>query len=102
MSAPTPGPFSPTGRVRKQMLPITLDQALEGATAAGFRQTTRSKPHAAHVQRAWNTAATIRPVPGGVVIQPAWTTAQIVAVVSVLTMFVLLAICPTWGALIAA
>ena len=85
VSAPLPPAFS-AAKVRKQMLPISLQQALADAAAAGFRQTARSRPDAAYVQRAWNAAATIRPVPGGVVIAPAWTTAQIAVVVVVLVL----------------
>lgn len=79
-----PGPFSATKKVRKGFCQLTLDEALTEARGAGFRETAHSKATRAHVQQSWNNAATIRPVPGGVVIKPAWTTAQVWIVVGVL------------------
>lgn len=94
MTAPqNPAAFPRYGKVRKQVVPMTIEQALADASEAGFRQTTRSRPGAAHVQRKWNEGATIRPVPGGVVVQPAWTSGQIYAVIAVLATFLLLMFC---------
>jgi hypothetical protein len=88
MTESTSTPFPPTGQVRKQAWPVTVGEALEVADAAGFRTTPRSGPDRAHVQRDWRTAATIRPVPGGVVVKPAWTTTQLAVVAAVLALFV--------------
>lgn len=83
-----PGPFSATEKPRKGFWQRTLDEVLAEARAAGFRETAHSKATRAHVQRDWNTAATIRPVPGGVVVKPAWTSTQVWLVFGVL--FILL------------
>lgn len=73
--SPPPGwegsPFSPTGKVHSQAWQVTADEAIAAATAAGFRTTSRSRSNRVHVQRDWNTAATIAPTPGGVVVKPA-------------------------------
>lgn len=100
MTAPTPTAF--TGKVRKQMIAISFEQALEQASAAGFKQTSRSRAGEAHVQRSWNVGAKIRPVPGGVVVQPAWTSGQIWAVVGILMFFALFTVCPGGSALVGA
>lgn len=81
---------------------MSIEQALADAESAGFRQTAKSRPGAAHVQRRWNEGATIRPAPGGVVVQPAWTSGQIYALVAVLAVFVLLVVCPGGSALLVA
>lgn len=100
---PQPQPaFREHRKVRKQVFPLTIEQALADAEAAGFRQTAKSRPGAAYVQRKWNEGATIRPVPDGVVVQPAWTSGQIYGVVAVLAVFLVLAVCPMGGALFAA
>lgn len=88
MTTPGSSPFSADKKIRKGAHPLTIDQALEAARAAGFMPTARSRPHRAHVQRSWNNAATIQPVPSGVVVKPAWTTAQMLIVAGVLFFFV--------------
>jgi hypothetical protein len=52
-----------------------------------------------HVQRDWQTAATISPMPGGVVVKPAWTTAQLVIVAGVLVLLAL-GVCGIPGVLV--
>ena len=65
---PSPSPFSATGPVRKRSWPLSIEEAVTAAQAAGFQVTPRSKTNAAHVQRDWHTAASIRPVQGGGVV----------------------------------
>jgi hypothetical protein len=92
---PAPSPFSSAarsvgGKVRKRSWPLTVDEAVRAAQEAGYTVTPRSTSTRAHVQKAWNNAATITPVPGGgVVVKPAWTTAQIVIVVGILVVLFL-------------
>lgn len=85
MTAHAPAtPFPAKGKIRARQWPMTVEQALFAAQRAGYCPTSHSRTSRAHVQRAWNAAATIKPVPGGVVIAPAWTRAQILMVLIVL------------------
>lgn len=85
----TRSPFSPRDKVRRTAWKVPVDTAVEDAVAAGFSVTSRSGPNRVNVQRDWMTAATITPIPGGVVVKPAWTTAQLAIVAGVLVVLFL-------------
>ncbi|MDH6460100.1 hypothetical protein M2302_000251 [Micromonospora sp. A200] len=92
-SAATPpgrpdSPFPPDGRVCIGAWPVTMDDAMAHATAAGFRATPRSSRDKVVVQRDWKTAATITPTPAGVVVKRELTVAQLAMVGAVLVLLI--------------
>jgi hypothetical protein len=78
-----------------QIWPVTMDEAIAAAEAAGYRVVTRG-PVAASMQRDWRTAATIDEVRGGVVVQRATPTAvEALWTVAALLACLLIGVLPT-------
>lgn len=89
-ATPATGPFLPNGKVAPGAWPLSPQEAVAAAQAAGFRVTSRSDAKRIVAHRDWMTEVTISPTPAGVVVKRTLTVAQLAMVGAVIVLLVVL------------